>query len=260
MIRSTMMFGKRKSNTVDDPSKEESKRYQKNFNNLAAVDDDWFVLKPSKEDETKKAQAPEVTTASAALSKAKLSSGHMAELPDWLQELKNNLPGDATKLNDIYYLAKKNAKAIIIVLLLGVLATAVPRSKQAPISLPRTPHDIDYDEVVKNLQERVKELETINQRYEINLSSLLGERNNWRSLAVSCQGDLREVSKSLAELEEEVRQTKSLVPVTFGTQLTDRTCHSTHAVHNATDGIEMKATTCTRNAVVVAMSTAMAAA
>jgi hypothetical protein len=293
-----MMFSKRKSDTSPvDALKEEISALtnsQKKFQELME-DDDWIVLKPSGDetmdiedamtnaspDEDKVSHRHKESLKSEAQERiSQQDNGSMnseenpmktnaapqvdiyrktSESPNLLLVLWNGGPPDSSQLDDICHLVKKNLKTIIImVFLLSVLATEASRGKHASVSLPQT--TTDYEEVVNRLQKQVEELEATNLRYERDLSWFVRDRTNLRSLALRCKGELRAVSKSHAELEQEVKQNKSLVPVAFVTPASQQIHHPTLKVHNVSEipKEEPDATlgrTC--NALVVATSTAI---
>jgi hypothetical protein len=291
-----MMFSKRKIDTSPvDALKGAVQNSQKKFQE-SMEDDGWLVLKPSvdetmdTEDAMTNAPADEdkvshrhketlKNEAQACISQQDNGSMHSeehpmktnaspqvdiyrptSESPKLLLVLRNGGSPDSSKLADIYHLVKKNLKAIISIFLLSVLVTEASRGKHASVSSPQTTTDYEESHVVNRLQKRVEELEATNLRYERELSVFLTDRNNWRSLAVRCKGELREVSKSHAELEQEVKQTKSLVRVAFVTPASQRIHYPTLKVHNVSEipKEEPDATLGrTYNALVVATSTAI---
>jgi hypothetical protein len=116
-----------------------------------------------------------------------------------------------------YYVVKRNLKVVVAVFLLSVLVSRGGGSQLEPSS-PQTKgastHHVDM--TVRLLQAQIQALEAEKLDYGGGLfSRVLRDRDYWRSLAVGCDRDLRELSISHAELEEAVQQTKRLTPVAF---------------------------------------------
>jgi hypothetical protein len=124
-----------------------------------------------------------------------------------------DLSGVAASVVDTYYLAKKNLKSIVTVVLLITVVHQLPsnggRSITSLISEPRRANRPEADLLlVQRLQERVQELESIKLGYANQLNWLVFERDHWRSFAVGCDQELTELSHSHDKLEEAVQQSK----------------------------------------------------
>jgi hypothetical protein len=121
-----------------------------------------------------------------------------------------------------HFVVKRNLKTVALLFLLGVLcAFKLPdqqRSKRELIwssspeaIVPDGNQKVEYELLVQRLRKKVEQLEDNNRH----LSMATFERNHWRTMAVSCNHDLRELSSSHSRLEEEVKQSKWLAPVAF---------------------------------------------
>jgi hypothetical protein len=117
-----------------------------------------------------------------------------------------------------YYVVKRNLKVLVAVFLWSVLVSRGGGSQLAEPSSPQTKvantHRVDM--TVRLLQAQIQALEAEKLDYGRGLfSRVLHDRDHWRSLAVECDRDLRELSIAHAELDEAVQQTKRLAPVAF---------------------------------------------
>ncbi len=125
-----------------------------------------------------------------------------------------------------YYLVKRNLKTVALLFLLGVFCVnSVPSSRSKresnsssslhEILLHRREEAFDSDVLLTLLTSELEEVEESNRQLERELSKMIFERNNWRSAALSCDQDLREMTAAHSRLEKEVRQSKWLAPVAF---------------------------------------------
>jgi hypothetical protein len=70
----------------------------------------------------------------------------------------------------------------------------------------------NYSDYILSLVERIVDLQHANDQYASRLSQLAMESTSWRSLAVSCDAELKETSRSHAALEEVIKNSKRVVP------------------------------------------------
>jgi hypothetical protein len=119
------------------------------------------------------------------------------------------------------YVVKRNLKTVALLFLLGVFCVNKfpgQRSKRELIwssppeaTVAHGNQTTEYELLFQQLRAELEQLEENNRH----LSMAIFERNHWRTLAVSCDHDLRELSLSHSRLEEEVKQSKWLAPVAF---------------------------------------------
>ena len=69
------------------------------------------------------------------------------------------------------------------------------------------------NETVVSLEERIAELEEVNEQYRNRLTRMNIETNTWKSIAVDCNQQLQEMAQKLFELERELQSTKRMVAV-----------------------------------------------
>ena len=125
-----------------------------------------------------------------------------------------------------YYLVKRNLKTVVLLFLLGVFCTnsvsgPPAKGESSVLSSPPNATNVDGEEkddhalVVEQLKYQIKKIEERTRQLDRELSMLTFEKNRWRSAALTCDQDLREMTSAHSRLEEEIKQSKWLVPVAF---------------------------------------------
>lgn len=150
----------------------------------------------------------------------------MVSLQDLLESI--DLSQVAEQGTKSYYLVKRNLKTVALLFLLGVFcvnkfpAAGQQRSKREAIrsSLPEASmsdgnEKAEYALLVEQLREQIEQIEESKRQLSHDLAMAIFDRNHWRTMAVSCDHDLRELSSSHARLEDELKQSKWLAPVAF---------------------------------------------
>jgi hypothetical protein len=296
-----MMFGKRnKSDTISKDHQNLQKETESSMKTTMEDDskeEDWLVVKRSPEDcddttegaiRTLKVEHQEVIQKDPMIVDSKVD--YNLVLPDdeviprgtasheiietmhslYLRMLASpklesvDLSGVAASVVDTYYLAKKNLRIIVTVILLISVIHQLPSSGGRSLpSLISEPKRADRSESELLLVQRLQELDIIKSAYANDLNQLILERDHWRSFAVDCDQELMELSHSHDKLEETVQQSKWLAAprVAFVAQPPAQMPYPSpmYNPHNASEIPCTESTTIARPyaALVVAASTAL---
>lgn len=124
-----------------------------------------------------------------------------------------------------YYIVKRNLKTVSLLFLLSVFfANTVPSSRFKKDDILSSRPDATGQEngtkteaglLFELLKSQLEKIEETNRQLNRELSMAVYERNHWRSAALTCDQDLREVTASHSLLEEEVKQSKWLAPLSL---------------------------------------------
>jgi hypothetical protein len=71
----------------------------------------------------------------------------------------------------------------------------------------------DKNQTVTSLKHRIAELEVVNDQYMNRITRMAIETNTWKSIAVDCNQQLKQMAQKLFELERELQSTKRMVAV-----------------------------------------------
>mmetsp|Transcript_59854 Transcript_59854/g.172720 ORF Transcript_59854/g.172720 Transcript_59854/m.172720 type:complete len:278 (-) Transcript_59854:275-1108(-) len=199
-----MFFGKTEKKDVDAPKATGPGREEEG----------WEVVKPAQRDQAAQAK---VTSATNTVDVGTSTENNFTEelLAPW--DI-NCMVETGTKG---YYFVKRNIKAASLLFVLGVFcakcfcgnsSNSVENSIVSSALLQEGEMEAKYGHLIATLQAQIEDLDKKNQEMAREMTRIALERGQWRSSAVGCDQDLRELTASHSQLDTEIKRSKSLAP------------------------------------------------